>query len=213
MQPTTYDQRCGFQVYGKTLSAGRKLVALVSIFAVFAVVIGLTMLSKEIEQDAVKASNSPAYSWQNPITRIETLVNADWKHETKDNGSGADVTTFTERTDHAIVILGVESGEVSLNQYVELFQEGTKDNMAFTDGGRYLDKYGTPTWEGQGSLKSDVTTRLRVEVRKNGNNFWRIVTIQARPYDFSDLKVRALNSSLWNSITFDVRPPTKAKES
>lgn len=212
MQPTTYDQRCGFQVYGRTLSVGHKLVALVSVIAVYAVVIGLNVLSKQIDQEAVKVSISPSYSWQNPTTRIEASVSADWNHETKDNGSGVDVNTFTERTERALVIFGVESGEVSLNEYVLLFQKGTKDNMAFADGGRYFDIDGAPTWVGQGSMKSDVSTRLRVEVRKNGKNFWRIVTIQARPFDFSDLKVQALSTSLWKSITFDANPVTKVKE-
>lgn len=212
MQLTTYDQRCGFQVYGKALSVGRKLFGLLSVIAVFAGFMGLIVWSKQIDQDAVKVSISPPYSWQNPKTRIETLVNAEWKHETQDNGSGADIYTFTENSGHALVILGVESGDVNLNEYVRLFQEGTKDNMAFADGGRYLDRDGTQVWVGQGSMKSDISTRLRVEVRKNENSFWRIVTIQARPYDFSELKVQALCTSLWKSISFDANPVSKAKE-
>jgi len=201
---STYDQHCGYQVYGRKLSPVRMLVAVAGMFAIFGAVIGLNVLSKEKDREAVRVSISPPYSWQNPVTRLETFVNAEWKHETKDNGQGSDIYMFTESSDRAIVILGVESYNVTLNTYVKAFQEGTSSTMTFNDGGRYFEKNGIATWEAYGVMDSVKDSRLKVEIRKNGSNFWRVVVIQALPYEHTDMKALALSASLWKTVPFDL---------
>ena len=212
LQLTTYDQRCGFQVYGETLSFIRKLFGSVIAIAVFGIMIVSIIWSKQIGNNAVNVSTAPPYSWQNPNTRIESIVSSDWTHSSKANAQGNDAYIFTDSSKRAVVVLGIETVESNLNNYVRVFQNETRDKMVFTDGGRYFDKDGVQVWEGQGSMKFDPNMRLSVEVRKNKNNYWRIVTLQTRPYDLTDLKVQALSTSLWKSITFETNQGSPAKK-
>ena len=203
---STYDRRCGFQVFGRPLSVARKLGAAISLAAIFAVVIGLTAMSKERDRDMANIARTPAYSWQNPATKLEASVNAAWKYDAKTNKDGVYVYTFTEVTDHAVMIFGLESGSIALNTYVNSLIQGTSESMAYSDGGRYLDRSGVQTWEGHGTMKGAPDSRLRVEVRKSGSDFWRLVTIQTPPFDYSDAKVNALNTSLWMTVPLSASP-------
>jgi hypothetical protein len=200
---STYDRRCGYQAYGQKLSTIRILVAVGAMILVFGAMSALTVFVKKMDMEAVRVLASPPYSWQNPVTRLESFVNAEWKHEAKDNGQGSDIYIFTENSGRAVVILGVESFDLTLNAYVTAFREGTIKDMRFNDGGRYFENDGVATWEAYGTMDSDKNSRLKVEIRKNGNNFWRVVVVQTLPYDHTDIKSQALISSLWKTVHFN----------
>jgi hypothetical protein len=44
-------------------------------------------------------------------------------------------------------------------------------------------------------------SRLHVEVRREGPNFWRVVTIQDKPYTYTDAEIEKLSSDLWKTTT------------
>ena len=139
-------------------------------------------------------------SWENLLTGENAEINSRWKLDQVKNGDGQTVLTFSERTDHAIVLLGMEQGiGYTLQDYVRRFQNATATEMKFSDGGRFVQLNGRPAWKGSGRMVSDGSARLQVEVVQYGPVFWRIVTIQAMPYDYSDAMVEELKASLWKT--------------
>lgn len=108
---------------------------------------------------------------------------------------------FTERADRAVVILGVEHAPgFTLNDYVQAFRKSTAENMRFADGGRYFEKSGQQTWQGSGDMIDSTSNRLNVQVVQVGDDFWRVVTIQAMPYEYSEQLVTQLQAELWSTV-------------
>jgi uncharacterized RDD family membrane protein YckC len=200
--PASYDEKLGFTVIGKELTLVKKLVAGLAMIAAAVVMIVLSAMSKETDAEALKTKTSPPYSWQNPITKNSFSVDAIWKYESQTKTESAPVYIFTEATNHAAVILGLERFEGSLQTYVRAFMKGNEGQMNFDDGGLYTEPNGVSSWVGVGTMSAASTARLRVEIRKDGANYWRVVTVQERPYDFSDNIVVTLVKSLWSSSGF-----------
>jgi hypothetical protein len=87
-----------------------------------------------------------------------------------------------------------------LDDYVRAFQESTVANMRFSDGGRFFERDGRQAWQGSGSMVDSTNNRLNVQVVQVGPTFWRVVTIQTMPYDYSDALVGQLHAVLWSTI-------------
>ncbi|WP_438979030.1 RDD family protein [Polynucleobacter sp.] len=198
-QPTTYDERGGFQVFARELTKFQIVRAVILFSLVYFLVFGMQVYTKEQDRAVQKIDNSPPYTWQNPVTGIEISVSPIWKYLTAKNGDGQPYWQFTETTDHAAIVLGIETGIIDMSTYVDLFRKSVSSTMQFNDGGRFFELNGFQVWEAYGAM-SGVDGRLKVQVRQIGNNFWRVVTIQTKPYEFSDQKVSALELMLWKSI-------------
>lgn len=198
----SYDARGGYQVFVKPLSKTHKAVGVVAIVGIYLLVAWLNGVAKERDRKIAKAAVTPPYVWQNPITKREAAVDAEWRHDGQRTTDGSQTYTFTELTEHALIVLGLESGPSTLNDYAKLFQKETAEYMSFNDGGRYFEQDGIQMWVCFGSMNSLPGSRLRVEVRKDGNDFWRVVTIQSEPFDFTNPKVLVLAAQLWKTIVF-----------
>ena len=59
---------------------------------------------------------------------------------------------------------------------------------------------GHQTWQGNGSVVDITSNRLNVQVVQIGSAFWRVVTIQTMPYDYSDALVGQLHAALWGTV-------------
>lgn len=142
----------------------------------------------------------PDYSWENPFTRLSASIDPRWKYTVQPNTSGHLTYLFTEQTGRAVVALGMQRlPGALLDEYVREFQKDVP-NMRFSDGGRFFEKDGRPTWQGSGSMVDSTGVHLQVQVAQVGSAFWRVVTIQSMPYDYSDQLVSQLQIALWSTV-------------
>jgi len=197
---SSYDEKLGFNVYGDELSKFKKIRAFTVLILVYLVLFGLQFIDKQKESEITKSQHSASYSWQNPITNAISIINPVWKFEPTKNEDGQSVYIFNEVTDHAVVIFAMETGELKLNQYLDAFLKANSKTMSFNDGGKFTEVNGINTWTGVGTMLTAPESRLNVEVRKIGNDFWRVLSIQAKPYEYSDKTVDSLKSSLWGTV-------------
>jgi RDD family len=201
LKQASYDEKIDCQVYATPLSKGRMVLAIVAIVTMYVVVIGLSAIGKQDEQQISKAISAPPYVWQNPYTKIDASISAIWKHSATKNSDQQSIYTFTEVTQHAVAILGLESAEITLNSYANAFVSASKKTMKFNDGGKYSTKDGFESWDVYGAMTEFPDSRLHVSVRKEGPNFWRVVTIQDKPYAYTDAEVEKLSNELWKTTT------------
>lgn len=200
-QQTSYDEIIGSRVWSKPIGWGRKLGFAVSFLFLFAVIIGLTALSNEAEREAAKIAVAKSYNWVNPITNVSATIAPQWKYSSVDNEDGQKVHTFIESTEHAIVVLGVEyANALTLHDYAAAYQQTNAKNMTFNDGGRFFEHGGRAYWDAMGTMPGVSGARLHVRVIKADGAFWRQVTIQNKPYDFTDPLLESLQSALWRTV-------------
>lgn len=72
--------------------------------------------------------------------------------------------------------------------------------MSFSDGGRIFEREGRQFWEGTGGMVSTDDNRLNVQISQVGAPFWRVVTVQSIPYDYSNAMVDKLKTALWSTL-------------
>jgi hypothetical protein len=54
-------------------------------------------------------------------------------------------------------------------------------------------------WQGWGAMLDDKSNRFRIELIQNEDRVWRIVTIQSKPYEYSDAMADKLKAELWKT--------------
>jgi len=204
-QQASYDESTGFRVRAHPYGWVRKTafgLAFAGLFAgLFVVMAVLTSMEQAAQREAILNAAQDNYSWENPVTRIDAKISSNWKHAAQSNEEGQQIYMFSERTDHAVVILGTEQAPgYALDDYVRAFQKSMANNMRFSDSGRFFERDGRHTWEGSGSMIASPSNRLSVQVVQVGSAFWRVVTIQTMPYDYSDAMVRQLHGVLWSTV-------------
>lgn len=195
-QQASYDEPTGFRVRSKPSGWVRKTALFLAfvvlfLFLIFVMAVLNTSEQKHTAQrEAVSSAAQENYSWENPLTRLAAKIDSRWKHSAKLNGDSQQIYMFSERANGAVVVLGVEQAPgYALDDYVSAFQKSTATNMRFSDGGRFFEREGRQTWQGNGSMVDSTSTRLNVQVVQIGFAFWRVVTIQTMPYDSSDALV------------------------
>jgi uncharacterized RDD family membrane protein YckC len=197
----SYDESTGYRVRAKPIGWARTVAFGVAFAGVFSVMVVLNGMEKKAERNALLSSVSQDYSWENPITRLNAKIDSQWKNATQQNADGETVYIFSERTDHAEVILGTEHASgYTLDDYARAFKKSTSANMHFSDGGRFFERSGRQIWEDAGSMANSTSIRLKVRIIRFGSVFWRVVTIQAMPYGYSDSLVEQLHAALWSTI-------------
>lgn len=200
-QEASYDESAGYTVRSKSNSWVRKSAFSVAFLCLFGFMAVLNVMEKNADRDARLMSIQKDYSWQNPKTLRDIKVDSRWKLTTPPGAAGTVSYMFTEASGYAVVILAMEEFPgYSLSQYAQAFQKGTAANMSFRDGGRIFEKEGRQFWEGSGSMVSSVDARVNVQVSQFGAAFWRVVTVQSIPYDYSNAMVEKLKTSLWSSL-------------
>lgn len=200
-QQASYDEPTGYRVRAKPIGWVRITgfgFAFAGLFIVMAV---LNSMEQTAQREAILSSASQGYSWENPITRLNAKIDSRWKNSAQPNTEGQQIYMFSERADRAVVILGVENAPgYTLSDYVHAFQKSTAANMRFSDGGRFFERDERQIWQGSGNMVDSTSNRLNVQVIQVGSAFWRVVTIQTMPYDYSDGLVAQLHAALWSTV-------------
>jgi uncharacterized RDD family membrane protein YckC len=198
--PASYDEKPGYFVRAKPTHWAR-IVAFTFAFASLLVVISvLNIMDKEADNKARLESLQPDYTWQNPKTLVNIKVSPKWKMTPQKSESGTMTYLFEDTAGYAAVVFGMEDFPgYNLSDYVPAFKKGTAANMTL-DGGRYFERNGRQIWEGTGRMTASDTARLNVQIVQVGSSFWRTVTIQSKPFDYSDDMVNQLITKLWSSI-------------
>lgn len=201
-QQASYDEATGFRVRSKPLGWVRKTAFGFAFVGLFLIMVVLRTMEQTTQREDILSTIQKNYSWENPLTRLAANIDSRWKPSAQPNGDGQQIYMFSERADHAVVILGVEKGPgYALADYVSAFQKSTATNMRFSDGGRFFEREGRQTWQGNGSIMVDSTSnRLNVQIVQIDSAFWRVVTIQTMPYDYSDALVGQLHAALWGTV-------------
>jgi len=198
---TSYDESTGFRVRSKPVDWVHKAAFGFAFVGIFVIMVVLNTMEQTAQREAILSNAQKGYSWENPLTRLAASIDSRWKHSAQPNDDGQQIYVFSERADRAVVILAVEQAPgYALDDYVRAFQKSTAINMRFSGGGRFSEKDGRHTWQGNGSIVDSTSNRLNVQVVQIGSAFWRVVTIQAMPYEYSDALVRQLHAALWGTV-------------
>jgi uncharacterized RDD family membrane protein YckC len=197
----SYDEGSGYTVRSKSSNWIRKISFGLAFLCLLGVMAALNVIDKKAEREARLASIQKDYSWENPKTFRNIKVDSKWKLTTEPGKNGVSTYVFTEVVGYAVVILAMEEFPgYSLSQYSQAFQKGTSANMSFSDGGRIFERDGRQYWEGSGSMVGVDNSRVNVQVSQFGPAFWRVVTVQTTPYDYSNAMVDKLKTSLWSTL-------------
>lgn len=200
-QQASYDEPTGFRVRSKPSSWVRKTAFGFAFAGLFVIMAVLNSMEQTAQREAILSTAQENYSWENPLTRLNAKIDSRWKHSAQANDDGQQIYMFSERADRAVVILGTEQAPgYALDEYVRAFQKSTAANMRFSDGGRFFERDGRQIWQGSGSMVDSTSNRLNVQVIQFGSAFWRVVTIQTMPYDYSDALVEQLHAALWSTV-------------
>jgi uncharacterized RDD family membrane protein YckC len=198
--PASYDESPVFFVRAKPTHWARIVAFTLAFASLLGVVSVLNVMDKESDRKARLNSVKSDYTWENPKTRINIKVNSNWKVSPQESKSSMKTYMFEDATGYAVVIFGMEDfPEFNLNDYVLGFKKGTAENMTL-DGGRFFERSGRQIWEGTGRMAASDTARLNVQIIQVGTSFWRTVTIQSMPFDYSDDMVNQLITKLWSSV-------------
>jgi uncharacterized RDD family membrane protein YckC len=221
----SYDEPTGFRVRSKPSVWVCKIAfgfAFASLFVVMAV---LNSTEQATQRQAILSTAQESYSWVNPLTRLSAKIDSRWKFSAQANDDGQQIYMFTEQAGRAVVILGSEQApgysggtevdvlpddvvfpstehmpSYTLEDYVRAFQKSKAANMRFSDGGRFFARDGHQIWQGSGSTIDNTSNRLNIQVIQFGSAFWRVVTDQTMPYDYSDALVQQLRAALWSTV-------------
>lgn len=200
----SYDESTGFRVRAKASGLVRKLTfgtAFVSLFVVMAVLNGI---EQQDQREAVLTAAQKSYSWENPHTRLSAIIDSRWKQAAQPNADGQEIYTFSERADRAVVVFAVEQAPgFSMDAYVRAFHAHAATDMDFSDAGRFFERDKHLIWQGSGQMQGMASNRLNVQIVQIGSAFWRVVTIQTMPYEYSEQLVENLHTSLWNTVRLE----------
>ena len=197
----SYDESSGFTVRSKSPNWIRKIAFGIAFICLFGFIAVLNEVEKKSERESRLMTMQKDYSWENPKTLRSIKVDSRWKLTTQPIKNGMPGYVFTEAAGYAVVILAMEEFPgYSLSQYAQAFQKGTAATMSFSDGGRIFEREGRQFWEGTGGMVSTDNNRLNVQISQVGAPFWRVVTVQSIPYDYSNTMVDKLKTALWSTL-------------
>lgn len=201
-QPASYDETTGYRVRANQIGFFRKAGFAVAFFALFAVLVGLQAINRTEERKrALDEIAVPTYSWVNPSTHAKASISSNWTATTQSNLEEEQIYMFEEKTNHAAVVFAVQKLDgISLKDYVDSFKNSNAKTMLFTGPGRFSSRSGHALWESTGSMVDPADSRLNVEIVQVGSTFWRTVTVQAKPFTYTDTLVDTLVEALWKTV-------------
>lgn len=194
-QQATYDESLGSRVHAKPINVLRKTLFALAFLTAFVGLLALNVWDKQMEaRDRARKD----YVWNNPETGRAASIAGRWTYKPHTNADGQLVHMFTEQTDKALIVLGVEHApRLGLGDYVRAVQTNSASDMQHADPGRFTD---SETWTSTGTMVASSSNRFSIEVRRLGPRFWRVVAIQAPPYDYSDGHVNLISKELWKTV-------------
>ena len=72
--------------------------------------------------------------------------------------------------------------------------------MHFSDGGRFFERVARQVWQGSGNVPDIGTNRLEVQIVQVDDTFWRVVSVQALPFHYTDELVAELRTALLSTV-------------
>jgi uncharacterized RDD family membrane protein YckC len=200
----SYDETTGYRVRTKKWNVFRFISFGIAFCGLISLISVLSIAGNKIEKRNIEIASQKFYIWNNPLTHLDVSVNARWRFSPQKNEDGKPVYIFTEQNGRAAVVFAVEEApRLNIGDYVPLFQASTASQMKFEDAGTYYEMHGRTAWRGKGVLPQTRGSRFHVSVIQLGDAFWRVVSIQTPPYDYSDDKIKVLEQSLWESVLKD----------
>ncbi|MGQ3089251.1 MAG: RDD family protein [Methylophilus sp.] len=197
-EQASYDIPGDFAVKARPLAGWKWWLFAILFSSLFAVVLFLNI--KERELQAKHRGVAANYHWINPVTNNLAIINSSWESSEKKNPDGQIYYMFTEQNKYAAIVFAVEEVPgLALEQYVQAFIQNASQNMQFWNGGTYDLKGVNHRWQGWGAMLDDKDNRFRVELIQNEDKVWRIVSIQSKPYEYSDAMVDKLKTELWKT--------------
>jgi uncharacterized RDD family membrane protein YckC len=200
-QQTTYDEGTVFRVRSQTSGLVLRAVFGLAFAGLLGSLVAFNAIEREADRVALSSKSPANYTWENPQTRRGATIDSKWKHAIQSNEKGQKFHKFSEFTNHAVVILGVERAPgYALRDYIRAFRRNASAGIRFSDRGSFFEVDGHQAWQVAGSTADDATARLSIQVIQLDSGFWRIVTVQATPYEYSDPFVKQLQTSLWSTV-------------
>lgn len=173
----------------------------------FALLIGIGVMNvreREREREHREAREEKLYVWQNPQTSMNASIASIWRYAQDKNEDGQQIFTFTELNNRAVVVIAAEQAPaLSMGNYIAALQEGQKTTVSYKDGGRFVELDGRPSWQGSGVVVGETSNVVDVRVTQIGADYWRVVSVQAPPYDYSNELVAQLKRELWKTVVRD----------
>ncbi len=200
-QQASYDEYSGYRVRAKPIGILRKIGFGLAFFGCFLIMTILNSIGTSTNRDIAPNSTSKNYYWNNPTTHVNTKIDAQWKYSEQTNSSGQHISVFSEQTDHSVVVFAVENiTGYTLRDYVAAFQKNSAATMQFSGNGNFFEKDGRQIWQGSGFMVEKTDNRLKLQITQIGHAFWRVVTVQAMPYDYTERLVAQLQTALWSTV-------------
>jgi uncharacterized RDD family membrane protein YckC len=197
-KPATYDEATMHRVRAGQSGFGRKLGFSVLFLAML---IGIGLLKSEetkMEAEAIRTATAKPYQWVNSATGMRVMIAGHWKLGSMAGEKGVQLPTFTTHADHAMLMLGHESfPDVTMHNYIQALMDNLSKTIRFADGGIADTNSGRPTWILTGHLigmPSD--SKVRVHVYQVEGTFWRVVSIQSPPFDYTEKEVTELRDNV-----------------
>lgn len=148
------------------------------------------------------AQNSGAWiTWTNPVTHASVNIDGIWKLSVIGAESGQEVYTFTEANGSAAIVFGREDlPSVGFNKYIPAYIRNNAATMPLGAPGIRETVEGHESWSTDGHLIASPSMKTHAELRHIGTSFWRLVVVQAQPYEESDDAARTLKAQLWTTL-------------
>jgi hypothetical protein len=140
-------------------------------------------------------------TWTNPVTHASANIDGFWKLSVTGAEDGQPVYTFTEANGSAAIVFAREDlPDVGFNKYIPAYLRNNAATMPLGAPGIRETVDGHESWSTDGHLIAAPSMKTHVELRHIGTSFWRLVVIQAQPYEATDDATRTLKARLWATL-------------
>jgi DnaJ domain len=140
-------------------------------------------------------------TWTNPVTRASVDIDGIWKLSVTGAETGQEVYTFTAANGRAAIVFAREDlPDVGFNKYIPAYIRNNAATMPLGVPGIRETIDGHESWSTDGHLIAAPSMKTQVELRHIGSSFWRLVVVQAQPYEQTDDAARALKAQLWVTV-------------
>jgi len=153
-------------------------------------------------REVIAAQNAgPSVTWTNPVTHASADIDGIWKLSVTGADDGQPVYTFTEANGSAAIVFAREDlPGVGFNKYIPAYLRNNAATMPLGAPGIRETTDGHESWSTDGHLIAAPSMRTHVELRHIDTSFWRLVIVQAQPYEATDDATRTLKARLWATL-------------
>jgi hypothetical protein len=140
-------------------------------------------------------------TWTNPVAHSSIRIDGIWKLSVSGADHGQPVYTFTEANGSAAIVFAHEDlPGVGFSKYIPAYLRNNAATMPLGAPGIRDTVDGHESWSTDGHLAAAPSMKTHAELRHVGDSFWRLVVVQAPPYEHSDDAVRTLKARLWATL-------------